>query len=161
MVIVYGLPTELHEEDQNCEHGTLRGHVWRVLLGVEEDAVRTDLETPKQKYRRAVKRGPSKSDSEIRNDTFRTFRGDASFARRVPEDKLVRVLNAFIHEYVRNIHYLIKMYIFVISFRYGCRDSVMIVEMKVNSHFDIYPFYFIFNCYGRFLLNSKNLAWIL
>ncbi|GMF24490.1 unnamed protein product [Phytophthora lilii] len=50
------------------------------------------------KYAALVGRGASHYDGDIRNDTFRTFRGDPEFAQRVPEEKLVRLLNVFINE---------------------------------------------------------------
>ncbi|KDO33860.1 hypothetical protein SPRG_01739 [Saprolegnia parasitica CBS 223.65] len=94
MVIVHGLPMESDDEASGVEPSTLRGRVWKVLLGLDDDASER-----KQSYRRFVALGPSKNDDDIRNDTFRTFRGDPSFARRVPEDTLARLLNAFLHEY--------------------------------------------------------------
>ncbi|KAF0775932.1 hypothetical protein AaE_000367, partial [Aphanomyces astaci] len=97
MVIVYGLPVEEPEEDvENAL--TLRGRVWKVLLGMDDDSA-ASVER-KQEYKRTVAKGASSSDGEIRNDTFRTFRGDPSFARRVPEATLVRALNAFLHDHV-------------------------------------------------------------
>ncbi|RHY47755.1 hypothetical protein DYB34_011778 [Aphanomyces astaci] len=96
MVIVYGLPVEEPEEDvENAL--TLRGRVWKVLLGMDDDSA-ASVER-KQEYKRTVAKGASSSDGEIRNDTFRTFRGDPSFARRVPEATLVRALNAFLHDH--------------------------------------------------------------
>ncbi|ETW05409.1 hypothetical protein H310_03177 [Aphanomyces invadans] len=96
MVIVYGLPA--NEPDEDVENAlTLRGRIWKMLLGMEDDNAATTER--KQDYKRSVAKGASVSDSEIRNDTFRTFRGDPSFARRVPETTLVRVLNAFLHEH--------------------------------------------------------------
>lgn len=66
----------------------LRGLVWKVLLGtIHTDAVL---------YIRLVGRGPSSEDVKIREDTFRTFHGDEEFRRRVPEDKLSRVNNAYV-----------------------------------------------------------------
>ncbi|OQS03298.1 hypothetical protein THRCLA_04407 [Thraustotheca clavata] len=94
MVIVHGLPLESEEEANGIEKMTLRGRVWKMLLGLDDD----NLEN-KQSYKRVVALGPSKNDADIRNDTFRTFRGDPSFAKRVPEDTLVRLLNAFIHQH--------------------------------------------------------------
>ncbi|KAH9105255.1 hypothetical protein AeMF1_018864 [Aphanomyces euteiches] len=95
MVIAFGLPAE--DEEECVENAlTLRGRVWKVLLGIDDDSASVER---KQEYKRTVARGASKSDSEIRNDTFRTFRGDPSFAKRVPEATLVRVLNAFLQEY--------------------------------------------------------------
>lgn len=62
--------------------------MWKVLLGtIHTDAVL---------YIRLVGRGPSSEDVKIREDTFRTFHGDEEFRRRVPEDKLSRVNNAFV-----------------------------------------------------------------
>lgn len=67
---------------------SLRGLVWKVLLGTfHTDAVL---------YIRLVGRGPSSEDVKIREDTFRTFHGDEEFRRRVPEDKLSRINNAFV-----------------------------------------------------------------
>lgn len=68
---------------------SLRGLVWKVLLGtIHTDAVL---------YIRLVGRGPSSEDVKIREDTFRTFAGDEVFRRRVPEDKLSRINNAFVN----------------------------------------------------------------
>lgn len=44
-----------------------------------------------------VSRGQSLWYAKIRNDTFRTFPGDAKFKARVSEASMVRVLNAFCH----------------------------------------------------------------
>ncbi|KAI9906130.1 hypothetical protein PsorP6_014154 [Peronosclerospora sorghi] len=70
---------------------SLRGRVWKAFLGVEKDVDMT-------KYAALVGRRASRDDGDIRNDTFRTFRGDLEFAQRVPEEKLVRLLNVFIKE---------------------------------------------------------------
>ncbi|KAF1331732.1 Bub2 protein, partial [Globisporangium splendens] len=78
---------EQHEEE-NC---SLRGRVWKVFLGVH-------AEIDRGKYAEMAERGASYCDDDIRNDTFRTFRGDPAFAQRVPEEKLVRLLNVFINE---------------------------------------------------------------
>jgi hypothetical protein len=83
MVLVYGLPRdeskskgscrketgesqvgspEIHpNEDTNC---SLRGRIWKTFLGVPSTVV-------KEQYEAIVKCGPSLSDSDIRNDTFR------------------------------------------------------------------------------------------
>ncbi|DAZ98279.1 TPA: hypothetical protein N0F65_008964 [Lagenidium giganteum] len=75
--------------DDTC---LLRGRVWKMLLGMAVETV-----NPAQ-YIALVARGPSPVDADIRNDTFRTFRGDPAFAKRVPEEKLARLLNVFINE---------------------------------------------------------------
>ncbi|GLD96453.1 hypothetical protein PINS_up005136 [Pythium insidiosum] len=63
-----------------------------ALLGIQDGDV--DF----AHYERLIAQGASRYDADIRNDTFRTFRGDAKFAQRVPEHKLVRLLNAFFNE---------------------------------------------------------------
>ncbi|OWZ06022.1 hypothetical protein PHMEG_00021780, partial [Phytophthora megakarya] len=92
LVIVHGLPRdEGFGTDSNASLCSLRGRVWKAFLGVENDVDMT-------KYAALVGRGASHYDGDIRNDTFRTFRGDSEFAQRVPEEKLVRLLNVFINE---------------------------------------------------------------
>ncbi|TDH68254.1 hypothetical protein CCR75_004763 [Bremia lactucae] len=95
LVIVHGLPQdegfELDVEGARTSRNSLRGRVWKAFLGVENDVDMT-------KYSALVGKGASHYDGEIRNDTFRTFRGDSEFAQRVPEEKLVRLLNVFINE---------------------------------------------------------------
>ncbi|RLN88051.1 hypothetical protein BBJ28_00019082 [Nothophytophthora sp. Chile5] len=109
LVIVHGLPrddesassqqpapvSELTPVSEPAPSDTarcsLRGRVWLTFLGVDhaDDA---------PSYADLVTRGASPCDAEIRNDAFRTFRGDPAFAQRVPEEKLVRLLNAFVNE---------------------------------------------------------------
>ncbi|CAI5723467.1 unnamed protein product [Hyaloperonospora brassicae] len=92
LVIVHGLPRdEASTVDATSSLCSLRGRVWKTFLGVENDVDMT-------KYAALVGRGASHDDGDIRNDTFRTFRGDSEFAQRVPEEKLVRLLNVFINE---------------------------------------------------------------
>uniref|UniRef100_M4BRF6 Uncharacterized protein n=1 Tax=Hyaloperonospora arabidopsidis (strain Emoy2) TaxID=559515 RepID=M4BRF6_HYAAE len=92
LVIVHGLPRdEASTLDANSSLCSLRGRVWKTFLGVKNDVDMT-------KYAALVGRGASHYDGDIRNDTFRTFRGDPEFAQRVPEEKLVRLLNVFINE---------------------------------------------------------------
>jgi hypothetical protein len=52
----------LASENEPC---SLRGRIWKSLLGVEDQAI------DQQKYRRLVERGASYYDADIRNDTFR------------------------------------------------------------------------------------------
>ena len=75
---------EVIEEDQ-C---SLRGLVWKVLLGT--------IHTDAMLYIRLVAKGPSSEDFKIREDTFRTFPRDEVFRRRVNEDKLSRINNAYV-----------------------------------------------------------------
>ena len=69
---------------------TLRGRVWRVLLGVPPTAC---LEYPQW-----LALGASPQAADIDADVTRTFRGDADFEARVPQQSLTRVLNAFVHK---------------------------------------------------------------
>ena len=43
-----------------------------------------------------VELGPSTLDEKIRQDTFRTMTTDATFLESVTEDRLIRLLNAFV-----------------------------------------------------------------
>ncbi|CAN0544052.1 unnamed protein product, partial [Ectocarpus sp. 12 AP-2014] len=72
-------------EDHQC---SLRGLVWKVLLGT--------IHTDSMLYIRLVAKGPSSEDVKIREDTFRTFPRDEEFRRRVHEDKLSRINNAYV-----------------------------------------------------------------
>lgn len=66
-----------------------------------------------QQYIELVKKGPnmnlipgSKDEvfyDKIRKDTNRTFKGDYNFSNRVPEEKLIRVLNALTHYFDEGI----------------------------------------------------------
>ena len=44
--------------------------------------------------------------SKILNDSFRTFQQDNDFARLVPEKKLIRLLNAFVHAHEGRFPYV-------------------------------------------------------
>lgn len=92
MILLEGLPPETTEEQMKYDtEGTLRGRIWKILLRVRHlDA---------SKYIELVERGSADSEiyQKIRNDTFRTFRTNEEFKKRVPEEKLIRILNAFIH----------------------------------------------------------------
>lgn len=90
LILLEGLPPESKEEhdlaDVEC---SLRGKIWKILLRVKK------LEA--DRYIELIEKGCSTHYQKIRNDTFRTFKNDSTFSNRVPEEKLIRVLNAFIH----------------------------------------------------------------
>jgi len=90
MILLEGLPPETEDEQTRYEiEGTLRGRIWKILLRVRQlDA---------NKYIELVEKGSASFYQKIRNDTFRTFRTNQDFQKRVPEEKLIRILNAFIH----------------------------------------------------------------
>jgi len=97
LVVLRGIPDEkrisavrkYRQRNERKSH-RLRGHIWKALLGVG----RVDS----NRYLKYVKMGEHPEYGEkIRNDAFRTFQNDQRFAARVPETKLLRVLNAFVH----------------------------------------------------------------
>eukprot|EP00281_Chroomonas_sp_CCMP1168_P029038 CAMPEP_0206251870 /NCGR_PEP_ID=MMETSP0047_2-20121206/22259_1 /ASSEMBLY_ACC=CAM_ASM_000192 /TAXON_ID=195065 /ORGANISM="Chroomonas mesostigmatica_cf, Strain CCMP1168" /LENGTH=320 /DNA_ID=CAMNT_0053677861 /DNA_START=97 /DNA_END=1059 /DNA_ORIENTATION=- len=69
---------------------TLRGRLWKVLLGA--------CDVPCEEYLGLVSHGPSLMHRKIADDTFRTFASDHNFTSRVPQEKLIRVLNAVVHQ---------------------------------------------------------------
>lgn len=73
-------------------HVSIRARTWKVLLGVGRlDAAR---------YSSLVGKGEhARYGLKIRNDTFRTFKNCKAFEAAVPEARIVRVLNAFVHSY--------------------------------------------------------------
>eukprot|EP01029_Cantina_marsupialis_P030524 TRINITY_DN8297_c0_g1_i1.p1 TRINITY_DN8297_c0_g1~~TRINITY_DN8297_c0_g1_i1.p1 ORF type:complete len:447 (-),score=102.96 TRINITY_DN8297_c0_g1_i1:173-1513(-) len=90
-VIVDGLVVEEDHDEELIQsgHTTLRGRVWKLLLGVTE--------VNANEYVNYVKMGKSGKWEAILNDSFRTFAKNEEFKNRVPEGKLIRVLNAFEH----------------------------------------------------------------
>ncbi|KAL0478708.1 cell cycle arrest protein BUB2 [Acrasis kona] len=72
---------------------SLRGRLWKIFLRIKVVDVNY--------YFNLVEKGPSeKAEAEaINNDVFRTFSSDHEFKLRVPDSKLLRMLNAFIHSY--------------------------------------------------------------
>jgi len=73
---------------------TIRGQVWKALLGI--NCIR------QSEYIRLVELRESSFFDKICRDTYRTFKSDALFKRRVNEYRLMRVLNSFVHKYDRN-----------------------------------------------------------
>jgi cell cycle arrest protein BUB2 len=98
LVMMEGLPDDNHVNSSTDGHCSLRGRVWKILLGVRE--VDADLYLELVRMRECTKLAPGGSQTlydKIRHDTFRTFKNNANFAQRVPEVQLIRVLNAFMH----------------------------------------------------------------
>jgi len=90
MILLEGLPPETEEEQRKYDsEGTLRGRIWKILLRTRYlDA---------NKYIELVEKGSASLYQKIRHDTFRTFKTNQEFKKRVPEEKLIRILNAFNH----------------------------------------------------------------
>jgi len=70
---------------------TMRGRVWKVLLGING--------IKQSEYLSLVKQRECKCYPKIRGDTGRTFATDVLFQQRVNEQRLVRVLNSFTHKF--------------------------------------------------------------
>lgn len=72
---------------------TYRSVVWKLLLDIR------DLDIAS--YLSLVAKGKSPSHEKIRNDTFRTLATDQGFKERVKEEKLIRLLDAFVWKFIR------------------------------------------------------------
>ncbi|SPO20242.1 related to cell cycle arrest protein BUB2 [Ustilago trichophora] len=75
--------------------GTIyRSIVWKLLLDIRS--------LDPASYLSLVAKGKSPSHEKIRNDTFRTLATDQGFKERVREEKLIRLLDAFVWKYHRS-----------------------------------------------------------
>jgi cell cycle arrest protein BUB2 len=113
LILLEGFPLETEKDLK--EDLTLRGKIWKVLLGIEKiDA---------EEYIRLVEKGPT-SDQRLANkiqvESTRAFGGDTQFKRKVSPDKLVRVSTAFLHSlpknsrltYVQGLNHLIGPFLY-------------------------------------------------
>lgn len=89
LLLLEGLPKDANalctETFGRC---SLRGLVWKALLGI--GVIESD------EYYNLVRRGPSSDDSRVREDARRTFSKNDDFTTRVPTEKMIRVLNAYV-----------------------------------------------------------------
>lgn len=69
---------------------TLRGRTWKALFRLEQ--------LDSAHYLRLLDQGRSRLYDKIKLDTERTFKRDPEFLARVPEDRQIRVLNAFVND---------------------------------------------------------------
>jgi len=108
-VLLYGIPEEKHvymvqeiPENEFLKHKievpkirkcemTMRGRVWKVLLGING--------VKQSEYIGLIKKKECRSYGKIRGDTERLWATDSLFKQRVREDRLVRVLNSFSHKF--------------------------------------------------------------
>ena len=70
---------------------SLRGRLWQILLGLGPISA--------SDYVALVQRGKCDKYSKIRGDSFRTFPQDSQFTAAVAEEEIVRLLNAFVHQF--------------------------------------------------------------
>ncbi|KAJ4459629.1 putative bub2 protein [Paratrimastix pyriformis] len=110
LILTQGLPEEDGVENDRTDG--LRGRVWKVLLRIP--AIDTTY------YWSLVKKKHSAPYEVIRDDTFRTFHDDIQFKQGVPEVRLVRLLNAFVHsvETNKNLGYVQGMSVLAAPFIY-------------------------------------------
>ncbi|VEU21645.1 DEKNAAC102237 [Brettanomyces naardenensis] len=106
-----------HGEDGVCPY---RVYVWSILLRAEP--VETDY------YIHLLERGKSNSFDKIFNDSFRTFKKDQRFAKKVSNSTLIRVLNSYALEIeespdARISPYVQGMNILVAPFAYVCKSE--------------------------------------
>lgn len=89
----------------------LRGRVWKALLrlGTSNGSAYIEL----------VDRGKSRVFEKIRDDSYRTFKTNKEFRYRVPEEKILRVLNSFVHSvdssaagYVQGMNVLVAPFLY-------------------------------------------------
>jgi cell cycle arrest protein BUB2 len=88
LVLTEGIPTDPSEASRGLNVCSLRGKIWKVLLGAYKLSA--------DEYVSLLDRGPCQVYDKIKNDTFRTLATDRKFQGRVNEGMLARVLNAFV-----------------------------------------------------------------
>lgn len=98
LVVLEGLPPESkHERSTHLSNCSLRGQVWKILLGVHTVDAR--------QYMSLVTQGPvmwphdKPWSSKIEKDVGRTLKTNAAFHERISDDKLRRLLNAYIRSF--------------------------------------------------------------
>ncbi|KAH3767193.1 bub2 protein [Pelomyxa schiedti] len=92
MILLDGIPRQTTEEiAQNQTKCSLRGRIWKALLGVRT--------TSADQYIALIKKGPAPPEhfAQIEKDLDRTFKNDPVFTNTVPVQSLRRVLNAFVY----------------------------------------------------------------
>ena len=72
----------------NSYTASLRGKIWKILLGVYRVSA--------SEYLKYVSKRKSKFYDKIKNDGFRTLRTDEKFKQKVTDNMIVRLLNAFV-----------------------------------------------------------------
>jgi len=109
-----GLPDQTDEELEatrnNCKC-SLRGIIWKLFLRVK------DINAPH--YIALVSKGPAHSYDKIHRDLARTFKHDESYEYVVPDEKLSRCLNAFVHSspeigYVQGMNAICGAFLYVL-----------------------------------------------
>ncbi|ODV89062.1 hypothetical protein CANCADRAFT_29071 [Tortispora caseinolytica NRRL Y-17796] len=113
-IILDGL---IETPDHPCEY---RDEIWTILL-------RKRPTKAAARYINLIHKGPSPVYAKIKNDTFRTLASDMEFKQRVPEEALIRVLNAYawhtMAENSENPGYVQGMNVLAALFLYVCKSE--------------------------------------
>lgn len=118
---------------------TYRSIVWKLLLDI------TTLDIPS--YLALVAKGKSPSHDKIRNDTFRTLATDQGFKERVREEKLIRLLDAFVWKYHHPDEDADAEDAGVYEFSYVQGMNVLAAPFLYTCHSDVEAF----RCFSRFI----------
>jgi len=85
---IHDPPSNAPQDDSRL---TLRGKIWKALIGVNHVSA--------QEYLQLIEMGTSVRYDKIRGDSFRTFPDEKIFTERVPEPSIIRLLNSFTNAY--------------------------------------------------------------
>ncbi|PWN48820.1 RabGAP/TBC, partial [Violaceomyces palustris] len=88
MILTEGIPSDEHLTPSKS---TYRSVVWKLLLDIRQ--------LPISPYLELVSKGKSPVHDKVRNDTFRTLATDQGFKEKVKEEKLIRLLEAFVWKF--------------------------------------------------------------
>lgn len=91
LVVLEGIPPEsTRERSVHTSRCSLRGRVWKIMLGVKS--------VDSERYGRLIGKGPARAEMEekIEKDIRRTLKNNKDYHKRVPDDQLRRILNAYV-----------------------------------------------------------------
>jgi len=122
LILKFGLPSINIGFERLCG---LRSKIWKLVLGVPYNLNSFE-------YMGKIKDGPNTFDSKIRDDSFRTFKGDEEFWKRVDENGLIRVLNAIAVDfgYVQGMNVLLGPFLYIMPEL----DSFYCLNTLISQH---------------------------
>lgn len=134
LVLLRGLPPDANQMHTDMfGRCSLRGLVWKALLAIGPIDV--------DEYANLVKQGPSADDSRVREDARRTFSHSDDFTARVPTDKLIRLLNAYVRScgdkhgvYAQSMSLLAAPFLYVMPEPDAFHCFRVFVQQKVPSY---------------------------
>lgn len=134
LLLLDGLPSDANKlPTSQFGRCSLRGLVWKALLGLGQIDV--------FEYSTLVAQGPSADDSRVREDARRTFSQNDDFTTRVPTEKLIRLLNAYVHScgdktgiYAQSMSLLAAPFLYVMPEPDAFHCFRVFVQQKVPSY---------------------------